>query len=526
MPTYEQYMDAARNADMSGDGAGAKRLLELAAESRTSKVGVGEDILRTIPAKARSGIETGIGGFGDAQEMTSNLVQSGARAIGLPESIASGAGSVARNFPFPGAQTTEQIQKATTGVIGENYQPQTKPAKIIGEGVEWGVGAIPGGLPGMGRRAVSGLVGGAASEVAGQATEGTGLEGPARLAAGLAAGSAPGLVEGVVRSAAPNKYNAFRKGVESKEQMKSGASQVYEDLRNSGMVLDGMRGRRFHLGLTTALEKGKFRQSGAKKTSKIAREIGKELERGTFDYGDMVAYRKTLKDIARSEKGPEKAAAVTALKKLDDFTTSLSARDFTGGSLDPQAANAMLKKADNAYRRASVSQDLDSMIEKAQATAGTNYTMAGVHTALKREVKNYALKSKFLKPDERKEMLKFAKGNDATDMLKQLSRFKSAVTSGAGGLIGTGLVGGLTRDPAMAAYAQAGTQGGLYAMGMAASKAAERDAMRKIQSLDLMVRSGRIPPEQRADMVRRILGEAMGATARGAYTGMGNEEMN
>lgn len=164
------------------------------------------------------------------------------------------------------------------------------------------------------------------------------------------------------------------------------------------------------------------------------------------------------------------------------------------------------------------------MMTRAEMTAGTNYTMAGVHTALKREIKNYANKSKFLKPEERKAMQEFAKSGDYAETLKQLSRFKSTVTSGAGTVAPTGLAAALSgADPTVTGLAAAGGAAGLYGIGAAASSAAEREARRRIQSLELMIRSGRIPPEQRADMVRRIMSETVGAGARGAYTGTMNE---
>lgn len=517
MPTYEEYMNAAKNADMAGDIKAARRLVELAAQAREADTDVTTDVMKSIPAGVREHAEAGVGAFGDVQSTNRGLAEGAVETLGGPDWLKKGVGYVAGNFPLPGAQTTDQIRQSTDAVMGPNYQSVTKPAKVMREASGWAADAAIGGVPGLGRRLLAGGAGGAASELAGQATEGTGLESVARIGAGMAASSVPGIVEGTVRSAMPNKYEALQKRTPSNEQLKRNAVNDYQAMRQAGMkfdtqsVYDGLQN------IELRLQSDKFKRVSAPQTHGMLREMRKEIKEGNFDFGDMIAYRQRLKDIARDASGTEKGAAGRAIEELDNYRFSLTPRDFTTAGVDPQRANQMLKRADNDYRRAAISQDLDEMIQKAEATAGTNYTMAGVHTALKREVKNYANHSKFLKPEEKQAMLEFAKSNDYANMLKQLSRFKSTVSSAAGTVGPTGIATALSgADPTAIGLTAAGFGAGLYGLGAAASSAAEREARRRIQSLDLMVRSGRVTPEQRADEIRRIMTEVLGAGARGA----------
>lgn len=97
--------------------------------------------------------------------------------------------SVLNNIP-----TSESLTKAIEGVTGQFYKPQTTAghyAETIGEFAP-AAALGPGGLA---RKAITqAVIPGAASEAAGQATQGTALEPYARAAAGVAAGGTAALL--------------------------------------------------------------------------------------------------------------------------------------------------------------------------------------------------------------------------------------------------------------------------------------------------------------------------------------------
>lgn len=106
----------------------------------------------------------------------------------LPNVIAEGAGS----------KSIGAAVDKLSGAPVTSYQPETTAGKFAQTASEFVPGALagPGGLA---RKVIGyGILPGAASEAAGQATEGTKLEPVARIAAAIAAGAAPGLASRAV----------------------------------------------------------------------------------------------------------------------------------------------------------------------------------------------------------------------------------------------------------------------------------------------------------------------------------------
>ena len=78
----------------------------------------------------------------------------------------------------------EQAGKELPGFLG--YEPKTVPGKVTEAGIVGSIQALPGGLPGIGTRALVGAGAGAGGELAGQLFEGHEGEESARLAGSLA----------------------------------------------------------------------------------------------------------------------------------------------------------------------------------------------------------------------------------------------------------------------------------------------------------------------------------------------------
>lgn len=148
---------------------------------------------------------------GAAKSAGTGLAKGVAGLVGLPDVVAElgaqgidkatrfVAGHLGIDAPRPQGgggvlPTTAGTVKAIESVTGPLYQPQTRTEKFIERGAEFIPGAVlaPGGVVGNAVR--YGVIPGVASEAAGQATEGTAYEGPARVGAALAAGGAAALV--------------------------------------------------------------------------------------------------------------------------------------------------------------------------------------------------------------------------------------------------------------------------------------------------------------------------------------------
>jgi hypothetical protein len=156
------------------------------------------DVAKSGGIGVAKGVIAGAGGAGDLRGLLSRGVDYAAEKMGAsPESAGnfkSAAERTARltsmGSVFADAPTSRDIQSKIEGQTGEFYKPKTtagKYAQTMGE-------FLPAAAAGPGRmvpKLVSALAGGAGSEAAGQATEGTKAEPYARVLGAVAGGLAP-----------------------------------------------------------------------------------------------------------------------------------------------------------------------------------------------------------------------------------------------------------------------------------------------------------------------------------------------
>jgi len=138
-----------------------------------------------------------------------------------------------KNVMFPGiadAISTKGIQSGIEQVTGPAYVPQTRAGKFASTAGEFVPASLIGGVPNMARNAVAyGIVPGLVSEGAGQLTEGSALEGPARVAGGLVGGlgSAAAMRSGVAGNMIRNAVDgATPQQIEAAEQLFQRAAQA------------------------------------------------------------------------------------------------------------------------------------------------------------------------------------------------------------------------------------------------------------------------------------------------------------
>ena len=235
MPTYEIGLDDGRKLRIDADDqeaalAGAQHFMANGPAAPSTPwttgdvAGTAKDVARSIPTGAIEGLQGVAGAPGDIAAMTGantnpDLVRArqnnyaGFRPLGAPA-------PTAQTGQMP---TTADIQRK----MGYTpYQPQTELGKIAQGASGMAAAGIIGGPEGVLSRIGAGAIGGAASEAAGAATEGTPLELPARV---LAAVAAPG--------AAQRAFSRVPAGL-SKDALKAAGDAGYTDFRSSGLQLD------------------------------------------------------------------------------------------------------------------------------------------------------------------------------------------------------------------------------------------------------------------------------------------------
>ena len=189
---------------------------------RTAPVLTETPVLDDVAGGARQGFVEGVeGGMGFGGDVTSLMVGKIAEALGMdtsPENI----DRIRSAIPlFGNMPTTATVQKMIRPEGYEDFEPKTTegqfartitstvPAAVVTGGA--------GGIRALAGATAAGVTGGAASEAAGQATEGSPWETAARVAAGIAGGASPQMLRRVVTPRNVPAENAAAAGVLRRE---------------------------------------------------------------------------------------------------------------------------------------------------------------------------------------------------------------------------------------------------------------------------------------------------------------------
>ena len=208
--TYEQYMEAAKNADNAGDEDAARKLVQAAislkkktVDKKDQEVGVVEDVLRSVGG----GLGRGISGAVELPELAGRGVIRGFQELGQLTGLYEG-----DDLPVFDTSTGRALRGAAEAVGLDDeldYRGQTTAGKYAGTISEFAGGGGAFGLggkvlkniaksptarklaagaetAGLGNKALAGSVlAGGGSELAGQLSEGTQYEPYARLGGAL-----------------------------------------------------------------------------------------------------------------------------------------------------------------------------------------------------------------------------------------------------------------------------------------------------------------------------------------------------
>ena len=173
------------------------------------EVGTAEDVARAVPSGLVKGAATMLGMPGDIRDALGALRDYLVRTEGMSgkqaDAVTSVLTSAARALPggfalenvLKAGMTSGQARAAIEGITGPLYEPKTRAGRFAQTAAEFvpATAIAPArGLAQVGVNAIRyGVLPGLASEAAGQATEGTGLEPWARAGAAIGTGAAAGL---------------------------------------------------------------------------------------------------------------------------------------------------------------------------------------------------------------------------------------------------------------------------------------------------------------------------------------------
>lgn len=269
--------------------------------------------LQEVGRAGAAGVARGVTGLMDLPGLlmsgAGSLATRGLSAAGVPEGVASEAGRSLQFTPFGGGSTAAQAASDATGGATE-YQSNTTAGQYAGTVGEFIPGAVLMGGASPANLLKFGAIPGAASEAAGQATEGTIVEPYARAVAGVVAPIAAQSLSNLMRTAV-SPYGGADPARLALAKLLDGA-----DIPVTAGQRVNARGLRMAESSTTS-GAAIAEQQGQAFTSAALRTAGITAEKATPDVLDdaFTALGRTFEDVVAGVDVPVRPQDATALSQ-------------------------------------------------------------------------------------------------------------------------------------------------------------------------------------------------------------------
>lgn len=412
------------------------------------------------------------------------------------------------------APTSQEIKE----YVGFNpYEPQTTAGKYVGTAAEFLPMAVTGGAGAIARAGIKGgtmlaakeaaRVGGkygavpaVASEAAGQATEGTGLETPARLAGSVLGAGGLGALEATMAT------RRAIKAAPTSAALGSQAGKLYGRAERMGIGINPGSFAKAIDNLTA-----KLRQAGANakqqpksvETIRILNRARDATANGAkVELKDMETLRQIAGNVLKDIDPNERRVTHMIVDSLDDFMESLKPADIVGGNAARAGeAIGIIKKARQLWKYKSKTEIIERLFEKAHNQVGKNYTQAGFQTALRQKfgalANNHNAFRRFSK-DEQEAILKVVRGGPLENALRKIGKFAPTGYLTMGGAVGAGYMLG------------AGPAAALATGALTARQSAQSIAKRNAEIVKIMTATGgRVPREATRSRLGAMAGKGL-----------------
>ena len=553
MATYEQYMNAARNADAQGDEDAARQLVQAAirvrdeakAEEKSDRT-FGEMLYENIVGEGE--VDTIGEQIGDViGSAARGLIRGGKAAVELPEMA--GRGAVRLGEIATGAETRTPVLDTATGraiesaygrvsELGEGIGIQSPElaargqttagqyAGTIGEFVGGGVGLAPAagavskglraagaakgaqiasdigqaGLTGQGVKAAA--ISGAASEGAGQLAEGTDFEGAARIVgafAGPAAISRAGKVYNKTAEALQKK--SFKSpALETAEQSKNKAWDEFEQV--AGKLAINMDDVNRDLGVAIANNRKDVFVGYSPRGGGDAAFIDQAIQMVAAHTGDTFNAAQLNNLVKELNTVYKKSGFKPQLKFIrDNVKDTLETKASQAASTVGGDAGNLLRAANLQSRRYYKIKAFDDAMEQAKLSAAATGSGGNVvnsyRQAVRKILRTPSSRAQF-DPDEITMMERFVTGSISDNALRLMSKLSPT----GNGLMAALNVGAAAANPAML---------GVTAAGMTAKGVVDRKTLDAVDQIKDTIISG-VRPQFR-DKVSKNLMQVLGLSA-------------
>ncbi len=291
----------------------------------------------------------------------------------------------------PGAASIRQAVEKVTGPFREAQNLPEKYAETAGEFLPGLLGNKGNILTGLAKNV---LLPAAASETAGQATQGTAAEPYARIAAAIAS---PIAAEKIAASRAASA--AASAAIPTSQELKAAATAAYQSPEVKAVQLAPQAAHNLASTIENDALKQGFRpiEGSAKGTFSIVRELRPSQGTQSVNVDDIDSVRKALGRIAKQRDGigqptADATAASGAIRHIDDFLPNIKPADVVAG--DATAAAAKLAEARGNYAGYKRSSEVDFRLNKADRQAARSGSGMNIENSLRQkidQVKDYGL---------------------------------------------------------------------------------------------------------------------------------------
>lgn len=205
---------------------------------------------------------------------------------------------------------------------------------------------------------------------------------------------------------------------------------------------------------------------------------------------EMETLRRIVKSPTKQYDNPDQQrVAYKLLEEYDNYVANLSEKDLSlpkkqvdlgkYGTIKVEDVNApkaaskeavdSLKEARSLYAKSIKSDTIADLIERAEITAGANYTQSGLENALRQELKSLAKNpKKLIGFSQTKKMQLFfaAKGGNLQNFLRYIGKLAPTSVISGGGAVGLGYLAGGTTGAAALPVIGGAARYGATRMGM------------------------------------------------------------
>lgn len=467
-------------------------------QNAAPQVGVGEDMLRGGAAGVAQGAIGMPGMFGDAAQLNSDLLSGGAKYLGAPQWVQDAAGKTGRALmgPLGFMPTSEQITKVVTDatrpapklsglVTGEQpksfleYEAKTplgKGAQTVGQ---FTVPTLlsPGAVV---PKALTGLGAAVGSEVAGQATEGTPWETPARIGAGL--------LSAVVTHKGVDKAMYKDNPVRTTAQIKDAGTKAYREADKIGLALKPQTTNYFIDKLYTAAGKAGFFPDNHTKLANALKAAEKWRD-GPITLDQIDGIRKNIKTAYTFGDKEQNRVMREVVDELDNYIANMPASAVQSGN--PKLVTSVLDTARKEWSTFKKSERLDEIFQNALNKEGANFSQASVTASIRQQLASLAKdnfkKAKYFSPEERRLILETIQGGKMENFLKGWGKYgiKSPLGVGASAMVG----GGLSAVPVIGPVLGPAIGATLLGGGTVARPIARQMGVKSVENLSKVIRN-------------------------------------